>query len=216
MNVSLKSNHQIGIGSAVFSSAMYWSISGYAVSSAKSNWANIIVFLIVGSIFFFMLKKMSSFSFGIFENITMKSILLAFGCAILGYSLNYGMNLLILQKVFKSSYDSYQAGFQGLMPVSNLVYVCLLGPIAEELLVRRYILGGLRNRYGTIIALFASSALFAVSHLNIVQGINAFVMGIILGLLYLNTGSIFSCILVHVLNNSIAMFVIIYGLHFSI
>lgn len=223
MNTTASRNHHISIGNAIFSAFMYLSLIMSApvmpaVSVARDNgdaWKYTIVFLISVSLFFLVLKKITNFSFGIFENITIKGIALAIGCAILGYLINASMNLFVLEKVFKLSYDSLQFSPQLISSVPAMLYACLLGPITEELLMRGYVLGGLRNRYGTA-AIFISSALFAVLHLNIVQGINGFVMGVMLGVLYIRTGSIFNCMLAHIINNSVAMIVISYCLQHSI
>ncbi|ALU35546.1 CAAX amino terminal protease self- immunity [Clostridium ljungdahlii DSM 13528] len=47
------------------------------------------------------------------------------------------------------------------------------------------------------IALLISAVLFAVLHFNMVQTISAFICGIILGILFIKTDSILSCILAH-------------------
>lgn len=52
--------------------------------------------------------------------------------------------------------------------------------------------------------LFLSSILFALLHFNMVQTLSAFVCGFVLGLLYLNTNSLFCCILAHTGYNLLA------------
>lgn len=224
INTTVSRNHHISIGNAIFSAFMYLAliISApvvQAVSVGGDNgaaWKYIIVFLVSMILFFLVLIRITNFSIGIFENITIKGIASAIGCAVLGYLINASMNMLVLEQLFKVSYDSLQFSQQVIRSVPAMLYVCLLGPITEELLTRGYVLGGLRNRYGTVIPILISSALFTVLHLNIVQGINGFVMGVILGVLYVRTGSIFSCMLAHIINNSVAMVVISYCLQHSI
>lgn len=216
--------HQISIGNAVFSSFMYLALIMSspvvpAISIAGDNgaaWKYIVIFLVSISILFLVLKKIANFSFRVFENITAKGIASAIGYAVIGYLINASMNLFILDKVFKSSYNSLQFNQQVIASLPAMLYICLIGPITEELLMRGYILGGLHNRYGAAIAIFISSALFGVLHLNIDQGINGFIMGVILGVLYIRTNSVFSCMLAHIINNSIAMVVISYCLQHSI
>ena len=41
--------------------------------------------------------------------------------------------------------------------------------------------------------------------MNIPQGINAFLLGLIIGSIYLNTGSIYLCIFAHFVNNSVGI-----------
>lgn len=81
-------------------------------------------------------------------------------------------------------------------------YVVLLGPIMEELLFRGVILKTF-SKYGKIIAIMASSILFGIFHGNIVQGIYAFSVGIILAYVALEY-SIKWSILLHMLNNAVA------------
>jgi len=215
-----KSSNQIGISNAILSCIMYFSISALAGSAVGSesadniiHWGYLAAYLIFAVLFFYILKILSSFYFGIYENITLKNIVFAIVCAILVYLINYSLNLLVWKKIFIASYDILIVDFKSLIPLPILIYSCILGPIGEELVCRGYILKGLRNKYSTTLALLLSSLVFAIIHLNIVQIMNALFMGIVFGLLYIRTGSIFSCILAHILNNSIAMFVMNYYPH---
>ena len=81
--------------------------------------------------------------------------------------------------------------------------------------MRGFLLSGLALKYGKVIALFVSSMLFAVLHFNMVQTLSALICGIVLGLLYLHTGSIFCCILTHVGYNLISYVTIILPLYGS-
>lgn len=211
-----KSNNQIGILNAIFSNVVYISIYtllGSVMNEPEGdilNWVTIMVSVIFAVLFFYTLKKMSHFSFEIFENITLKNITLAFGCAVLVSSINYTVNLLVLKNVFKSLYDVLVTRHQYFVTFHSLLIVCLLAPIGEELLFREYILKGLRNKHGTVVALLISTVLFAVSHGNIVSVIHAFIMGIVLGLLYIKRGSVLSCMFANMIYNCISMYVMNY------
>lgn len=76
-------------------------------------------------------------------------------------------------------------------------------PIFEELLFRGIILMGLYKKYNNSPkkAIIVSSTIFAVVHLNIPQGINAFILGIILGGIYYYTKSMKLAIFAHFVNN---------------
>lgn len=91
---------------------------------------------------------------------------------------------------------------------SNFVLITvmiIIAPIAEEIVFRGIILDGFLKRYNCVIALIVSSALFGVLHANLPQGINAFVLGLVLGFIYLKTQSLFLCMLGHFTNNFIAI-----------
>ncbi|AKA68728.1 CPBP family intramembrane glutamic endopeptidase [Clostridium scatologenes] len=85
-----------------------------------------------------------------------------------------------------------------------IVYNCAIGPIIEEFVFRGVILGGLLKGYDSKIAVFISSILFGLLHFNIYQFIIAFSLGLLLGYIYTRTRSIYLCILMHVLNNSLS------------
>lgn len=78
----------------------------------------------------------------------------------------------------------------------NLLLVCVLAPLAEELCFRRAVINRLRP-WGTGFALSASSLLFALAHGNLYQFFYAFVVGFILGGLYLYTGRAAWTVLLH-------------------
>lgn len=82
------------------------------------------------------------------------------------------------------------------------VFVMLVAvpPICEELLFRGLVMGNLLP-YGRGVAVFGSALLFAAMHQNFSQFLYAFVAGILLGLMYERTRSIWPCTLFHALNN---------------
>ncbi|EHJ02209.1 Abortive infection protein [Clostridium sp. DL-VIII] len=83
-----------------------------------------------------------------------------------------------------------------------LTYVCLVGPILEEIIFRGFILKSMQ-RYGNLTAIIVSSILFSMFHLNLVQFINPILMGIILAFIATKSKSIVPSIIVHVFNNTI-------------
>lgn len=81
-------------------------------------------------------------------------------------------------------------------------------PLFEELLCRGVVLESLLARYGVRTAWFGSALFFAVIHLQPVQGINAFVLGLLFGYLYLQTRSLWPSLLLHAFNNVLALLMI--------
>ena len=80
------------------------------------------------------------------------------------------------------------------------IMLVIVPPICEELLFRGLVLGNLLP-YGRGVAIFGSALLFAAMHQNFSQLLYAFVAGILLGLLYERSRSIWPCMLFHMLNN---------------
>ena len=75
------------------------------------------------------------------------------------------------------------------MTVPLAIYVTFVGPLAEELFFRGMILPRM-TRFGQKIALVFSALLFALYHVNLYQFFYAWGLGLLLGALYLKTGSI--------------------------
>ena len=85
--------------------------------------------------------------------------------------------------------------------------VCLIGPIMEEIMMRRVVLAEIREATGKKwLAIIISSLLFAVMHGNPIQIVFAMPAGILLGWLYCKTGSLLVPIGVHIMNNTISFF----------
>lgn len=83
------------------------------------------------------------------------------------------------------------------------IQVIVVGPIIEELIFRKLLLGKLLEKYNNkaLKPILYSSLAFGIVHFNVLQGIVAFGGGIILGLIYYHTKSIKASIFAHILNN---------------
>lgn len=94
----------------------------------------------------------------------------------------------------------------GAVPVQILLIV-IAAPISEEVCFRGFLFGGLRKRLPRLAAAFLSALIFGALHAA--TGVSAvpplFVFGFVLALLYERTGSIVPGILLHMLNNSVAL-----------
>lgn len=77
-------------------------------------------------------------------------------------------------------------------------------PILEEVLFRGVIFESCRERLGKGGAVLLSALLFGLIHGIPVQIVNAFVVGLILGYIYLRTRSLISVIVLHAINNGLA------------
>lgn len=101
-------------------------------------------------------------------------------------------------------YKTYQYSMECIATnfVFMITYGCVLGPIMEEFVFRGIILGGLLKSYSNKIAILLSTLIFAIFHLNLVQGMVAFLLGLLLGYVYIKTHSIYLCMLTHIINNT--------------
>ena len=89
----------------------------------------------------------------------------------------------------------------------QILLIAIAAPIAEEICFRGMLFGGLRERFPRWAAALISAAIFGALHvttgISVVPPLIAF--GFVLALLYEKTGSIVPCILLHMLNNSVAL-----------
>lgn len=88
------------------------------------------------------------------------------------------------------------------------VTLVILAPIAEESLFRGYLYGKLRGHVHAIIAAIVTSVLFGIVHGQVNVGVDVFVLSMILCGLRSLTGSIWAGILVHMIKNGIAYYLL--------
>ena len=84
-----------------------------------------------------------------------------------------------------------------------IISIAIIPAIFEELFFRKAMID-YTLKYGDKFALIASSLLFGFLHLNMSQGLFAFIMGLIVGEIYLYTKDIKLTMLIHFINNGFA------------
>jgi membrane protease YdiL (CAAX protease family) len=100
--------------------------------------------------------------------------------------------------------DSIQhAQKQGAVPALSLLV--LIPPLCEETFFRGILFRGLLKRFGLGVALGVSSVLFAYFHQTIVQTVLMVFLGCYFGALVYLTGSLWSSILAHAVNNLVVL-----------
>ena len=87
-----------------------------------------------------------------------------------------------------------------------IIYSVIGAPFFEETIFRGFIYNTLKNKLRLPTAVFLTSAIFATIHYNFLQMFYIFGLGIALCLIYEATGSLFYPILIHSINNAIAIY----------
>lgn len=87
----------------------------------------------------------------------------------------------------------------------GLLAVGIGAPVAEEVMLRGFIGRGLVARYGVVGGILLTSMLFGALHVDPPHVVATFFMGIVLHAAYLMTRSLWVPILLHALNNSLAV-----------
>lgn len=95
------------------------------------------------------------------------------------------------------------------------IWACLTAvcsaAILEELLCRGLIFETLHKRWGVKTSILFSSLFFGLMHLDFATMIVAVVAGVIFGILYVRTSSLYTTIIIHAINNAMAFAMICFG-----
>ena len=89
------------------------------------------------------------------------------------------------------------------MQVIYILYICILGPLLEEIIFRGIVLKSMK-KHGEFTAVIFTSIIFAMFHLNLVQFMTPLLLGILLAFVTVKTDSIVPAIIIHMFNNTIA------------
>lgn len=215
-NKNLQITEAIGWTAAYFGVMVLYTFLNITVwrkiAAGFSEWLNIATIIVCLFIFIRVLKRRGYIQ-NIFTNISVTGVWMAVGCSIVFWLLLDNCLDPMFARIFPTSEAVYQDSIQSLLksPAASLIQVCILAPFAEEMLMRGFVLNGLKKTYGTGSALIVSSVLFALLHFNMVQTLSAVVCGLFLGLLYIRTNSVFCCIVAHAGYNLISYMGIVVG-----
>ena len=102
------------------------------------------------------------------------------GCA--GVAMNNVIAAIGLQEL-SGSYQQVEQAFYSSDLLREMIALGVITPLAEELLYRYVVFRRLRESYGRMTAIVGSALIFGILHMNIVQTVYAFVLGLLLALL---------------------------------
>lgn len=128
--------------------------------------------------------------------------------AMAGILATVGLSRLILMLPIDGILGDYSEVKEGYEAGSVWLQFFVLGiitPIVEELLFRGIVYNRLKIYFETTIAAYISSIIFGVAHFNLVQGIYAFIMGIMFTFIYERCRNIYAPIIMHVTANLTAV-----------
>lgn len=110
------------------------------------------------------------------------------------------MSYMHLPDLMKASFDILQSGWVGILAIA------VVGPVLEELLFRGAVTKVLLQKYSPTKAILFSALIFGIFHINPVQVVGASIIGLLLAWIYYKTASLIPCILIHILNNSLSVY----------
>jgi membrane protease YdiL (CAAX protease family) len=90
-----------------------------------------------------------------------------------------------------------------------LIVVAFIGPVVEEVFFRGFLYSAFKKNWGVLPALFISSVLFSVVHLQVYSFIPLFLIGWLLAYLFEKTRSLFPAIFLHAVYNLILILILL-------
>ncbi len=117
---------------------------------------------------------------------------------------NYGLQILF-SLVGKNPTVTVPSMDSPLNISMGILIICVLPAIGEELVFRKIFVDGF-SEYGEVTAVILSGVFFGLSHLNLAQTVHQIFLGILLAYLYVKTKNITLTVIIHFLNNLLALF----------
>jgi membrane protease YdiL (CAAX protease family) len=110
---------------------------------------------------------------------------------------------LVLPKEIIESQNAHSSSILGGGIVLAVIYTVIIAPICEELVFRGLMISSLEGAMKKPIAVLITAILFSVVHLPSLIALGyTFLLGLILGFVYIKTKSLFPCIILHMLFNA--------------
>lgn len=121
---------------------------------------------------------------------------------------NVFVTLIQISGVFQNSFSEFEELTGGMVTGNILFAILVVGivvPFVEELLFRGLILNTLSKGFGVVTAIILQGVVFGIYHGNLIQGIYASFLGILYGYVVYKTRSLWTGIIMHMVNNILAV-----------
>lgn len=172
---------------------------------------------VIGIIFFFWYRFESWGEAGTGRNtsLSLRNITLLISLGI-GCQFFFSGVMVLIEPLFEKTFSDYADVLEKLTSGNQLivlVFMILIAPVTEELIFRGVILTRANKYFGMIYANILQAALFGLYHGNVVQGIYAFIIGLLLGAVYNKFGIIYAPVLLHITINSSSLLMVLVPEH---
>ena len=112
------------------------------------------------------------------------------------------LNTLIMRSPLPDIFPAYTESISPQLISVDIIYgillYCLLSPLLEELIFRKILYDLVYMKTGFLPAAFISSLVFAIYHMNMVQGVYAFMMAMLICLLYYRDHRFYVPVCIHI------------------
>lgn len=144
-----------------------------------------------------------------FKSDSWKMILIGLGTAGFGNVL-IGLIMEVLgdHALVNNSIDMVTQALSATTPfemVIQFVLVVIMAPIIEEYLFRGFVFTETKRAFSLAASVVLNGLIFGLYHMNLLQGINTFFFGMVLSLVYYYRKNITDAIIVHMVNNLVAV-----------
>lgn len=202
-----------GLLTAAVAYAVSWAVSGSSVVSGQLETQIITTVTYVASFvipfaLYMVLEKMplrAALPLRRFNGkITLMAIPLSMGVSVAASWLVALVGAFFSAAGMEASAPDFMPPTQTAAFVLYVINVTVLPAFLEEFVFRGVILQSLR-RFGDAFAVGVSAVIFGLMHMNLVQAPYAVVMGLLFGYLAIRTGSLWTGIILHFINNMITV-----------
>lgn len=131
---------------------------------------------------------------------------------LLGISASFFFNIIANVTGFvklSEGYDTVYENQMGVKFVFGILIYGLISPIVEETLFRGILYNRMKRLFSVRIAMLASSLIFGLFHMNLVQGLYGFIMGLIIVWVYEKSGNFITAVIIHTAAN-VAVYAVTY------
>ena len=149
----------------------------------------------------------ATFGFRRFGPSAIRTMVLAFGAYLI---LSVVYSALVAQPCDTTA-DDLGVKESTLLAVLAGVFVIGIAPVAEEFFFRGFLFQSLRKSWGVWIAAPASGLIFGAVHFQPDKLVPLAILGTALAVVFHRTRSIWPCIMLHALNNTLAFVVLLSG-----
>lgn len=142
---------------------------------------------------------------GVSGNTIARSVAVGVACMPLVGFVALGVRVLLGGPVDNPQLEAFQDAEMSAATLALMVLlVGLIVPVAEELLFRGLVLDFLRQRYGAGPAILGSAVAFGMVHFEPSIAVGTGVLGIVMGVARLKTGSLWPAVAIHATNNTLS------------
>ena len=151
-------------------------------------------------------RRVAAWQFGLRPTRVGRALALVFGAAV-SFIVFLALWSLAVHTTKEKLLETLGTHESTLLLVFSAALTCVIAPVCEEFLFRGFIFRALRNWRGTLPAALVTGVLFGAVHAGSAPASDLVplgVLGFLLCLVYRYSGSLYPCIALHSLNNSIA------------